>query len=415
MYCTTGVLLGRSRLPVGLVPCCAVLCCIAICLSPGPRPCVCACVAILVGVAFLIVMMPFDVASAATQARDDEFREEFKMTSFVSMTKGIKQILIPLNGKQAFDVVEKWPLVQAFALEDVGGGGFFTLKHTVTDATPVLHALYHHTDHLILEKLVKRTCVPLLRHWNATLRNISAVTDRKLIDGNAVAEPLIKYYSHSTNAQGTVCAPRFEVHKDSSGDPTHMVCEFRTPDGPVTCARTIMFESDNESSAATHRALRETYLLLIELARRAVDKYTNPMDASKPFDTETISQEIEADFQNEAVCRLIVPATYTWEAGAFTCAITAQDMHGKDIPLQKGDSPRAVKSVHLSVNAVGPGSSPLGQIVYGESFYNAGLRVLKITSTDLKDTDTACVFTHTLSKHLCVTPCPLHGLIHSWG
>lgn len=28
-------------------------------------------------------------------------------------------------------IVEKWPIVQAFALEGIGGGEFFTMKHEV--------------------------------------------------------------------------------------------------------------------------------------------------------------------------------------------------------------------------------------------------------------------------------------------
>lgn len=35
---------------------------------------------------------------------------------------------------QIFDmfIVEKWPIVQAFALEGIGGDGFFTMKYEVS-------------------------------------------------------------------------------------------------------------------------------------------------------------------------------------------------------------------------------------------------------------------------------------------
>lgn len=41
--------------------------------------------------------------------------------------------LIPVGHLQIFDmfVVEKWPIVQAFALEGIGGDGFFTMKYEV--------------------------------------------------------------------------------------------------------------------------------------------------------------------------------------------------------------------------------------------------------------------------------------------
>lgn len=32
-------------------------------------------------------------------------------------------------------MVEKWPLIQAFALEGIGGGSFFTMKYKVTLVT----------------------------------------------------------------------------------------------------------------------------------------------------------------------------------------------------------------------------------------------------------------------------------------
>lgn len=41
--------------------------------------------------------------------------------------------VISLGHLQIFDmfVVEKWPIVQAFALEGIGGDGFFTMKYQV--------------------------------------------------------------------------------------------------------------------------------------------------------------------------------------------------------------------------------------------------------------------------------------------
>lgn len=41
--------------------------------------------------------------------------------------------LLFLGHIQKFDMfmVEKWPLIQAFALEGIGGGSFFTIKYKV--------------------------------------------------------------------------------------------------------------------------------------------------------------------------------------------------------------------------------------------------------------------------------------------
>ena len=42
-------------------------------------------------------------------------------------------VCFPSGHLQIFDmfVVEKWPIVQAFALEGIGGDGFFTMKYEV--------------------------------------------------------------------------------------------------------------------------------------------------------------------------------------------------------------------------------------------------------------------------------------------
>lgn len=45
----------------------------------------------------------------------------------------ISVVLFFLGHTQKFDMfmVEKWPLIQAFALEGIGGGSFFTIKYKV--------------------------------------------------------------------------------------------------------------------------------------------------------------------------------------------------------------------------------------------------------------------------------------------
>lgn len=52
--------------------------------------------------------------------------------------------VISLGHLQIFDmfVVEKWPIVQAFALEGIGGDGFFTMKYEVCMKTSMFD-FYH--------------------------------------------------------------------------------------------------------------------------------------------------------------------------------------------------------------------------------------------------------------------------------
>ncbi|KAK2163675.1 hypothetical protein LSH36_75g04034 [Paralvinella palmiformis] len=57
---------------------------------------------------------------------DEEFAEEFKIKSFISMVEGSRMIGVPYcssGQKMEFDKmsIEKWPIIQAYAIEGVGG------------------------------------------------------------------------------------------------------------------------------------------------------------------------------------------------------------------------------------------------------------------------------------------------------
>lgn len=45
----------------------------------------------------------------------------------------IQVLMLSLGYVQKFDMfmLEKWPIIQAFALEGIGAGGFFTMKYKV--------------------------------------------------------------------------------------------------------------------------------------------------------------------------------------------------------------------------------------------------------------------------------------------
>ncbi|KAF6087476.1 hypothetical protein HJG60_001787 [Phyllostomus discolor] len=90
---------------------------------------------------------------------DEEAAEEFKIASFVDMVRDCSRIGIPYSSQghlQIFDmfVVEKWPIVQAFALEGIGGDGFFTMKYELQDVSLNLWNVYSKMDPVSLESLL---------------------------------------------------------------------------------------------------------------------------------------------------------------------------------------------------------------------------------------------------------------------
>ena len=75
------------------------------------------------------------------EASDPDALEEHKMACMVQMLRGVKALAVPYacpartGGGSAIPAdpmqLEQWPLLQAFGLEDVGRGGFFTQNFKV--------------------------------------------------------------------------------------------------------------------------------------------------------------------------------------------------------------------------------------------------------------------------------------------
>uniref|UniRef100_A0A671T075 DAAF9 N-terminal domain-containing protein n=1 Tax=Sinocyclocheilus anshuiensis TaxID=1608454 RepID=A0A671T075_9TELE len=94
-----------------------------------------------------------------TEYEDEEVAEEFKISSFVSMVQDCRCIGIPYSSHghvQKFDMfmLEKWPIVQAFALEGIGAGVFFTMKYKLTDVSQRLWQVYSRLDPASLDSLL---------------------------------------------------------------------------------------------------------------------------------------------------------------------------------------------------------------------------------------------------------------------
>ncbi|XP_075705675.1 dynein axonemal assembly factor 9-like, partial [Rhinoderma darwinii] len=107
---------------------------------------------------------------------DEEAAEEFKIASFVNMVRDCSRIGIPYSSQghlQTFDmfIVEKWPIVQAFALEGIGGGGFFTMKYELMDVSESLWKVYSVMDPVSLEVLLVEDLVTFQHQWSGFLSN----------------------------------------------------------------------------------------------------------------------------------------------------------------------------------------------------------------------------------------------------
>ncbi|MGH0144748.1 UNVERIFIED_CONTAM: hypothetical protein FKN15_053528 [Acipenser sinensis] len=111
-----------------------------------------------------------------TEYEDEEAAEEFKISSFVDMVQDCSRIGIPYSSHghvQKFDifVVEKWPIIQAFGLEGIGVGGFFTMKHKLIDVSEKLWQTYSMMDPVALEILLTEDLVTFEKQWASFYSN----------------------------------------------------------------------------------------------------------------------------------------------------------------------------------------------------------------------------------------------------
>ncbi|KAL4680356.1 hypothetical protein H8959_022297 [Pygathrix nigripes] len=208
---------------------------------------------------------------------DEEAAEEFKIASFVDMVRDCSRIGIPYSSQghlQIFDmfVVEKWPIVQAFALEGIGGDGFFTMKYELQDVSLNLWNVYSKMDPMSLESLLSDDLVAFEHQWTSFFANFDTEIPFLLeLSESQAGEPFRSYFSHgmisshitenSPNRQPFVLfgnhstrenlnAGNFnfpsEGHLVRSTGPggsfaKHMVAQCVSPKGPLACSRTYFF------------------------------------------------------------------------------------------------------------------------------------------------------------------------------
>ncbi|XP_032080194.1 uncharacterized protein C20orf194-like [Thamnophis elegans] len=137
-----------------------------------------------------------------TEYEDEESAEEFKISSFVDMVRDCSRIGIPFSSQghlQIFDmfVVEKWPIVQAFALEGIGGDGFFTMKYELMDVSLDLWKAYSKVDPMSLESLLDEDLMTFEHQWTNLFANFDTEIPFMLeLSESQTGEPFRSYFSH---------------------------------------------------------------------------------------------------------------------------------------------------------------------------------------------------------------------------
>lgn len=108
-----------------------------------------------------------------------DFAEDFKIRSFVSMVRACESLCVPvISDNELFSAmsIESWPLIQAFGLEDYGGGGFLTLRYTVSSIWEQLAPVLARVDGYGLQYVAENVIPRLQRHCEEICLMISAAT-----------------------------------------------------------------------------------------------------------------------------------------------------------------------------------------------------------------------------------------------
>ncbi|KAJ7385532.1 hypothetical protein OS493_015104 [Desmophyllum pertusum] len=356
---------------------------------------------------------------------DEEKAEEFKIVSFISMVNGFDRLGIPYGvptpGDQQplFDpfVLEKWPLIQAFALEGFGSGGFFTMHHKVIDVTQDLDTIYGLLDPVVVETLIKETLPLFERHCKSVLTNVDTESSGELlkVTERSLSEPIVSYFTHghildrgcssSRDSQPFVLlgshSSRQNINnseKQSSNNNTtiansgidgsaarHMVCFAVEPKGTITCARTYFLQNGFEpiplddtakKSSIVHskdlRLLMDLYLLSINAVVEGVKTFAQTFNKQKSYSR--VLSELKRGLTERNV-----GLKSSFLSSNVEYSIEACDSHGRSVSLQDDKPHSAVKRACLYLYDVPSVEHPghiLGSVAFGESFLDSTIKTL---------------------------------------
>lgn len=109
-----------------------------------------------------------------------------KMTQFLKMMEGVKRVGVVLGKRDSGKLknVEKWPIIQAYAIQELGRG-FFSMCHQVVDMTQRINQLYRVHDRHSIKYLINVVAQKLKGHTQAA---VGQITDLKMHKREALTE-----------------------------------------------------------------------------------------------------------------------------------------------------------------------------------------------------------------------------------
>ncbi|TKS87226.1 hypothetical protein D9C73_021350 [Collichthys lucidus] len=374
---------------------------------------------------------------------DEEAAEEFKISSFVTMVQDCYCIGVPYSAHghvQRFDMfmVEKWPLIQAFALEGIGGGSFFTMKYKLMDMSEKLWQVYSRLDPVSLDTVFTEDLVNFEKQWSSFFSSMDLESHLSILELSEAqaGEAFRTYYSHglissnitdkSKSQQPFVLFGKHssledlesysfnfpsESHQVRNTGPRgstarHMVLQCVAPKGPLACSRTYFFGTThtpyigNEKNAAQKKTqvllLSEIYSAAVQAVLSGIKCYSCTTSATKAKDVAENTFLLALDSMNLSQYRSSLRSKCEFN-------IQAVNKQGRIIPLTDEESRYVVKTASMTIHDIPDlqwDGGDLGSVVFSESFLESSINIQQKDGTVSSD---SCytILTTTVPRYAC--------------
>ncbi|XP_077419826.1 dynein axonemal assembly factor 9 isoform X2 [Vanacampus margaritifer] len=373
---------------------------------------------------------------------DEEAAEEFKISSFVTMVKDCQRIGVPyssLGHVQKFDIfmVEKWPLIQAFALEGIGGGSFFTMKYKLSDMSERLWRLYSRLDSVSLDQLLAEDLRSFERQWSGFFSRMELESHLSILelseaqageafrtyfshglissnipDKSKDGQPFVLFGAHSSSEDMDGYSFNFPSESHQVGNTglggslaRHMILQCVAARGHLACSRTYFFGTTHTPFLGSQLAMtqkREVFLLS-RVYSAAVRAVLGGIKCFSSTSSATKAQDVAEHAFLAALDSLDLSAYRSLLRSRCGFSIQAADKQGRLLPLTDAASRFVVKTASMTVRDVpdlqGHGGN-LGSVVFSETFLDSSI---SIQHKDGAMTADSCytVLTATVPRYAC--------------
>ncbi|XP_056914370.1 uncharacterized protein C20orf194 homolog isoform X1 [Takifugu flavidus] len=348
---------------------------------------------------------------------DEEAAEEFKISSFLTMVQDCSRIGVPYSSQghmQTFDMfmVEKWPLIQAFALDGIGRGSFFTMKYKLMDVSEKLWQVYNRLDPVSLNQVITEDLACFEKQWSCFFSSMDLESHLSILELSEAqaGEPFRTYYTHGLSSsnipdksQGRQPFVLFGKHSSSEdlenysfnfaseshqvrstgpgGRPaTHMILQCAAPRAPLSCSRTYFFGTTHSPYLGNQNAEQKNtdVLLLSQIYSAAVQAV---LSGIKRFSSTASLAKAKDVAENTFVMTLAALDLSRYCSSLRSrCDFTIQAVNnqGRILPLTDAESRFAIKTASVTVRDIPDlqrGGQDLGSVVFSESFLESSINI----------------------------------------